>query len=1385
MDKKKIIAAIAAISLTTGVAGFATACGEDETPQHKHTYSTEWTPGENTHWHESTCEHKGLKQPDSEAPHVDEDGSKRCDVCDYDMREVIAITVAQVKGGKVTLDNASPKEGDTVTATVTADEGYVVKGVKLGTESQTLDANNKFTFTATSAVTVTAEFEGKTIVLDTATVETAKGNVAFKFPEGKTEYKVGDDVVLQVTTDDYYKLTALYVNGNTKVNYADDISQEGLILLPEFSNETLTVTAEFLVGYRDITVTFKGKRMGETDIQLESDCGLTVSGYSEVTLQDSKTTLIKAEIGKKYAVSIPNSGWQSGSFTVGESNTYDVELQWTPKLRYSVHSANADLSHFNDGYITSTNDNCDLGLYTEAFVGDNAMLTVNISAKDVSPTNNWPRQFVGFMFERNSQWYAKHIAVHTIADSNKRIEWDGNDNIWDSKSIIKDLWGIDGNYCNPFTGDMLKKFLGDEGLDITMIRHNGNEFLVYVDGTYVGQKTLDASYKGQLASPMIVLPRMTKGNRVDYSLTQDVAAINAYLKSTVKLSENNDLSEGVSVTVQKAGDAFKEDVTLTITIPANSVLTEFVVDGEDLIGGVVAGTAANTYKYTFSSWRVAGEHEFQIKATALGENESVDQTVKMDVADGTKVRFIRDGETTIERTFADGAVSFNAKVGAWKVQVFGFNTWLNVGVVSVSGVEKTFDLNGIFSVGASSASGYVFDMAKGTLKFNGKTRPDMRLNVDHSAGQDLWVATKAQFPQAALDYLKTNGGAGFTYGVGMKNAAGTNVALNIYNEDAKHHRIQTQASWDGAEDFSDFLYGQEGNLQNGKYADALVGSGLYFIERYNASTGQLELYLGESLDTIVLFKAFTYSWTSLGANALITAAGISGGSKWSQGYDADFTCTLGIGSTLEEALGVAGKTVAVNVTGDKSADGATTYCTVNVSEFTAGNTANIEITPTADYSVKTVKINGRAVSFDWNEQEQKLLYAIDRYCLTTLDIEIIAEKIVRVDVNAQITAKQQAIISSINGRAFTLTDGLSGIYTGNITADGKLQISDVIVGQYTLKIAGYFDKQVEVTQNGMADVTVEYIFLTDNGKADLTNMNDPTKKITWKDTSGNIECNTVDRFTDVYAKAHFDPFELNGDKDNRISLHLKYENGKSARIDFDIAAKYASCALQSTDWDTYFDSWNTKKEWKSGDALLESIKTNGVDITLIRNGSHVFIYVNDVLGFDYELTVKGGFDYASKPAGLNIQYCQDIERDTKHGFTLDVREAFPVEITKKIAEGAPESATIELNKTSYKVGDTVEVTVTPAEGYVCTVSINGTDVTDKLVDNKYTFVASEFGPYEIAVKTASMTVVHDSLEVNVLNSAAVNANGIEFTLTNGEDVYKAVVTNNKLAFTKY
>ena len=336
--------------------------------------------------------------------------------------------------------------------------------------------------------------------------------------------------------------------------------------------------------------------------------------------------------------------------------------------------------------------------------------------------------------------------------------------------------------------------------------------------------------------------------------------------------------------------------------------------------------------------------------------------------------------------------------------MFGFNTWLNVGAISVNGAEKTIDVNAIFSVGAGNASGYRYDMATGAITWNGKSRPDMRLNVDHTVGQDMWIVTKVKLPASALNTIKTTRtGVGMSYGLGFATSE-KQVHVDVYSEGAEHSYIMVNDAWNDAEKLGywhDFLTGSAGNLQNGKYANAMVGDGVYLIERYNAATGKTEYWVGEDLESIVLL--FTYnSFNTLGTGALITSAGIYGGKNWSPGIDADFTCTLGIGSTLEAALGVAGKPVTVNVKGDKSEDNATTYCTVYVSEFTAGNAANIEITPTDDYSVKSVKINGKVVEFKWNEQEKKLLYTVDKYYLTTLDIEITVEEIAKANINAKL-----------------------------------------------------------------------------------------------------------------------------------------------------------------------------------------------------------------------------------------------------------------------------------------------------------------------------------------------------------------------------------------------
>lgn len=157
---KKLLKILAVCSAAT-VAACLTACGDKP---HDHTYSSEWTPGEITHWHESTCEHIGLR--DAESPHVDDDGDGTCDVCGapaYYGRLVISNVNSLEVGSSRDLDPrfTDPDFAGTVTYKFDGDaikiEGNIVTALKSG---------------ATVSVTATTAYHSKTFTVTTVEVST-------------------------------------------------------------------------------------------------------------------------------------------------------------------------------------------------------------------------------------------------------------------------------------------------------------------------------------------------------------------------------------------------------------------------------------------------------------------------------------------------------------------------------------------------------------------------------------------------------------------------------------------------------------------------------------------------------------------------------------------------------------------------------------------------------------------------------------------------------------------------------------------------------------------------------------------------------------------------------------------------------------------------------------------------------------------------------------------------------------------------------------------------------------------------------------------------------------------------------------------------------------
>ncbi len=69
---------LASCSMIEGLFG-----GSDE---HQHTYSADWSKDETNHWHAATCTEEGCTEAKASVEkHVDSNGDKFCDACDYDM----------------------------------------------------------------------------------------------------------------------------------------------------------------------------------------------------------------------------------------------------------------------------------------------------------------------------------------------------------------------------------------------------------------------------------------------------------------------------------------------------------------------------------------------------------------------------------------------------------------------------------------------------------------------------------------------------------------------------------------------------------------------------------------------------------------------------------------------------------------------------------------------------------------------------------------------------------------------------------------------------------------------------------------------------------------------------------------------------------------------------------------------------------------------------------------------------------------------------------------------------------------------------------------------------------------------------------------------------
>lgn len=284
---KKLLKILAVCSAATAVAACITACGD---ASHTHTFSSDWTPGEITHWHESTCEHIGLK--DAESPHTDDDGDGKCDVCG-----------APAYYGRLVISN--------------------INGLEVGSSR---DIDPRFT-DAEYAGEVTYRFDGDAISIAGNTVTALKAGATVSVT-ATTAYhsKVFTVTTVAVSTSVDFGTVSAYVGYTPSPIILDGIAENASVTFTyDKTKMTVDAAARTVTALQDGSFTVYVKS-GTTDGTLTVDC--------QTVDRTDMAFSAREQDYKKYAQTTLLSDWTAhgggnkSTLFIGDS-FFDTRWFWT------------------------------------------------------------------------------------------------------------------------------------------------------------------------------------------------------------------------------------------------------------------------------------------------------------------------------------------------------------------------------------------------------------------------------------------------------------------------------------------------------------------------------------------------------------------------------------------------------------------------------------------------------------------------------------------------------------------------------------------------------------------------------------------------------------------------------------------------------------------------------------------------------------------------------------------------------------------------------------------------------------------------------------------------------------------------------------------------
>ncbi len=445
---------------------------------------------------------------------------------------------------------------------------------------------------------------------------------------------------------------------------------------------------------------------------------------------------------------------------------------------------------------------------------------------------------------------------------------------------------------------------------------------------------------------------------------------------------------------------------------------------------------------------------------------------------GKTLTLKKDGQTDVELTVTDGKVTLtNVKLGEWTATCNLFGTTVKT-TVTVDESISELDLSGLTSGTAK------INMNTGSFTWHRQSHETAKMNLAEEASGDQYVALKIATGSDFLDWTKkqdemrfgvsmTVNGAEHVINFNWRNWERTNIG---FTSDIKNWQTENQnkdmgeVNYRGLDAVRTHLFNpkfqgwddKEKGWGFGTYGGAIIEDGVYFIYQYEASTGNVNVYLSDGEGYILVYT----EEGMFEKNGKFQGFGVTKGeedTKWAggshnSGIDREFTFTLGYGTTINAAVGgeISEWKSTVNITGNKGEVVGADVVT-DKTAYKYGETATITVT-VPENMIATVTVDGG---------NPITLETTDTIEFTVTKTEYTVNVVF---ANDKFTG-EVAVDEKFNGKKLTLTkDGETPVEL--TVANGKVTFTNVKLGEWTATcdLLGTTLKAKVVLADGMTEL---------------------------------------------------------------------------------------------------------------------------------------------------------------------------------------------------------------------------------------------------------------------------------------------------------------------------